>query len=202
MNRDAIRKARVIGMAGCYPTSVQLGFLPLLEPAAGELVDPESLIADCKSGVSGAGRGASVANLLAEASDSFKAYGVAGHRHWPEIRQGLTAIAQRPVRLSFVPHLVPMSRGIHSTLYARLLPGAKEGDFQDLYERPYADERFVDVLPEGYTPETRSVRASNMVRMAVNRLPDSDLLAVLVVENNLVNGASGQAVQVMNILLD
>lgn len=202
INREALRKAKVVGMAGCYPTSVQLGFLPLLEPAAGDLVDPESLIADCKSGVSGAGRGASVANLLAEAGDSFKAYGITGHRHWPEIRQGLSAVAGRPVRLSFVPHLVPMIRGIHSTLYARLRPGAADVDFQALYERRYADEPFVDVMPAGSLPETRSVRASNMVRIAVHRLPDSDLLAVLVVEDNLVKGASGQAVQVMNILFD
>lgn len=202
IHREELRKARLVGMAGCYPTSVQLGYMPLLEPAAGDLVDPVSLIADCKSGVSGAGRGAAVANLLAEAGDSFKAYGVSGHRHWPEIRQGLTQIASRPVQLSFVPHLVPMIRGIHATLYIRLRPHALDFDFQALYEQRYADEPFVDVMPAGSMPETRSVRASNMIRMAVHRLPDSDLLAILVVEDNLVKGASGQAIQVMNILFD
>lgn len=200
VNREAIRKARVIGLPGCYPTSVQLGLLPLLEPAAGDLVDASSLIADCKSGVSGAGRKAEVHTLLAEASDNFKAYGVSGHRHQPEIVQGLSAIARRPVGLIFTPHLVPMIRGIHSTLYARITPGARETDFQALFEKRYADEPFVDVMPAGSTPETRSVRASNMVRIAVHRPQGGDTLVVLVVEDNLVKGASGQGVQVMNLM--
>ncbi|MFO1199806.1 MAG: N-acetyl-gamma-glutamyl-phosphate reductase [Burkholderiaceae bacterium] len=200
VNRERIRAARVIGLPGCYPTSVQLGLLPLLEPAAGDLVDPDSLIADCKSGVSGAGRKAEVHTLLAEASDNFKAYGVDGHRHLPEIVQGLVAIAGRPVRLLFTPHLVPMIRGIHSTLYARLRPGARDVDFQALYEARFRDEPFVDVMPRGSTPETRSVRASNMVRIAVHRPQGGDTLVILVVEDNLVKGASGQAVQVMNLM--
>jgi N-acetyl-gamma-glutamyl-phosphate reductase len=200
VNREAIRKARIIGLPGCYPTSVQLGFLPLLEPAAGKLVDAGTLIADCKSGVSGAGRKAEVHTLLAEASDNFKAYGVSGHRHLPEIVQGLEAIARRPVGLVFTPHLVPMIRGIHSTLYARILPEARDVDFQALFEKRYADEPFVDVMPAGSTPETRSVRASNMVRIAVHRPQGGDTLVVLVVEDNLVKGASGQAVQVMNLM--
>ncbi|UCE30830.1 MAG: N-acetyl-gamma-glutamyl-phosphate reductase [Burkholderiales bacterium] len=205
VNREAIRSARLIGLPGCYPTSVQLGLLPVLEPAAGDLVDPDSIIADCKSGVSGAGRKAEVNTLLAEAADNFKAYGVTGHRHWPETRQGLSAIAGRPVNLVFTPHLVPMIRGIHSTLYVRLRPAARAADFQALYERRYADEPFVDVMPAGSTPETRSVRASNQLRIAVHRPPTpdgapSDLLMVLVVEDNLVKGASGQAVQVMNLM--
>ncbi|MFP5406382.1 MAG: N-acetyl-gamma-glutamyl-phosphate reductase [Gammaproteobacteria bacterium] len=205
VNREAIRNARVVGLPGCYPTSVQLGWLPVLEPAAttaagGELVELDTLIADCKSGVSGAGRKAEVHTLLAEASDNFKAYGVSGHRHAPEIAQGLAAIAGKPVRLQFTPHLVPMIRGIHSTLYARLTPDGRKVDFQKLYEERYAGEPFVDVMPPGSTPETRSVRASNMVRIAVHRPPDSDLLVVLVVEDNLVKGASGQGVQVMNIM--
>jgi N-acetyl-gamma-glutamyl-phosphate reductase len=200
VNREAIRRARIVGLPGCYPTSVQLGLLPLLEPAAGHLVEVDSLIADCKSGVSGAGRKADLHLLLAEASDNFKAYGVGGHRHWPEIRQGLTAIAGRPVGLVFTPHLVPMIRGIHSTLYARLEPAALEVDFQALFERRYANEPFVDVMPPGSTPQTRSVRASNFVRIAVHRPPESRLLTILVVEDNLVKGASGQAVQVMNLM--
>jgi N-acetyl-gamma-glutamyl-phosphate reductase len=201
VNRDAIRKARLIGLPGCYPTSVQLGLMPLLEPSAGDLVDVDTLIADCKSGVSGAGRKAEVHTLLAEASDNFKAYGVDGHRHLPEIVQGLRAIAGRPVNLAFTPHLVPMIRGIHSTLYARIRPNARDTDFQALFERRYAGEPFVDVMPPGSTPETRSVRASNMVRIAVHRPQGGDLLVVLVVEDNLVKGASGQGVQVMNLML-
>lgn len=200
VNRAAIRKARIIGLPGCYPTSVQLGFLPVLEPAAGDLVDASALIADCKSGVSGAGRKAEVHTLLAEASDNFKAYGVAGHRHWPEIRQGLIAIAKRPVNLVFTPHLVPMIRGIHSTLYAQLTDAGMKTDFQALYEKRFANEPFVDVMPAGSTPETRSVRGSNFVRIAVHRPPDSRVLTVLVVEDNLVKGASGQGVQVMNLM--
>jgi N-acetyl-gamma-glutamyl-phosphate reductase len=200
VNRDAIRSARLIGLPGCYPTSVQLGLLPLLEPAAGDLVELDTLIADSKSGVSGAGRKAEVHTLLAEASDNFKAYGVAGHRHLPEIEQGLRRIAGRDVRLVFTPHLVPMIRGIHSTLYARILPGARGTDFQALYERRFAGEPFVDVMPPGSTPETRSVRASNTLRIAVHRPRGGDMLVILVVEDNLVKGASGQGVQVMNLM--
>ena len=200
VNREAIRRARVIGLPGCYPTSVQLGLLPLLEPAAGDLVEFDTLIADSKSGVSGAGRKAEVGTLLAEASDNFKAYGVAGHRHHPEIVQGLQAIAGRPVTLVFTPHLVPMIRGIHSTLYARIRPGARDTDFQALYERRFAGEPFVDVMPRGSMPETRSVRASNTVRIAVHRPQGGDTLVILVVEDNLVKGASGQGVQVMNLM--
>ena len=206
VNREAIRAARLIGLPGCYPTSVQLGFLPVLEH--GGLIDTSSLVADCKSGVSGAGRKAEVGILFAESADNFKAYSVPGHRHWPEITQGLKAIAStagkaqgaNDLRVAFVPHLTPMIRGIHSTLYARVLGHAREFDFQKLYEERYAAEPFVDVLSSGSHPETRSVRASNFVRIAVHRPPDSDLLVVLVVEDNLVKGASGQGVQVMNIM--
>jgi len=205
VNREAIRGARVVGLPGCYPTSVQLGLLPVLEPAAvaaagGRLVELDSLIADCKSGASGAGRKAEVHTLLAEAGDNFKAYSVSGHRHLPEIRQGLSAIAGEPVNLVFTPHLVPMVRGIFSTLYARLTPHGRKVDLQALYEQRFAGEPFVDVMPAGSTPETRSVRASNIARIAVHRPPDSDLLMVLVVEDNLVKGASGQGVQAMNIM--
>ena len=206
INREAIRAARLIGMPGCYPTSVQLGLLPVLEH--GGLVDTTSLIADCKSGVSGAGRKAELGILMAEASDNFKAYSVAGHRHWPEITQGLKAIAAsagkaqgaNDLRITFVPHLTPMIRGIHSTLYARVLSHAQGFDFQRLFEERFASEPFVDVLSAGSHPETRSVRASNFVRIAIHRPPESDLLVILVVEDNLVKGASGQAVQCMNIM--
>jgi N-acetyl-gamma-glutamyl-phosphate reductase len=199
VNRTAIKKARIIGLPGCYPTSMQLGFAPLL--AQGKpLVNEANLIADCKSGVSGAGRKAEVHTLLAEASDNFKAYGVKGHRHLPETVQGLKAIAKRPVGLTFVPHLVPMIRGIHSTLYATILPEARDVDFQALYEKHYQGEQFVDVMPPGSHPETRSVRASNKLRIAVHRPGGGDLLVILVVEDNLVKGAAGQGVQCMNIM--
>lgn len=194
-NRERIRDARLIACPGCYPTSVLLGFLPLLEAG---LVDTSDLIANSASGVSGAGRQASIANLLAEASDSFKAYGVAGHRHLPEIEQGLADIAGGEVTLTFVPHLLPIIRGIHSTLYATLTDPAV--DLQALYERRYRDEPFVDVLPAGQYPETRTVRGANVVRIAVQRPQDRRKAVVMVVEDNLVKGASGQAVQNMNIL--
>jgi N-acetyl-gamma-glutamyl-phosphate reductase len=199
INRDAIRNARIIGLPGCYPTSMQLGLAPLLAHAA-PLVNEASLIADCKSGVSGAGRKAEISTLMAEAADNFKAYGVQGHRHLPETVQGLEAISKRKVGLTFVPHLVPMIRGIHSTLYASVLPQSRETDFQALYEAFYCDDPFVDVLPPGSHPETRSVRASNILRLAIHRPAGSDQLVILVVEDNLVKGAAGQGVQCMNIM--
>jgi N-acetyl-gamma-glutamyl-phosphate reductase len=196
VNRDKIRNARLVANPGCYPTAVQLGFLPLVEAG---IVDLAHLIADAKSGVSGAGRKAEVHTLFAEASDNFKAYGVAGHRHHPEIAQGLTQVAAKPVKLVFVPHLTPMIRGIHATLYARLTAPA---DLQSLYEKRYAAETFVDVMPAGSHPETRSVRGANHCRIAVHRPQDGDTVVVLSVIDNLVKGAAGQAVQNMNIMFD
>lgn len=194
VNRDQIRAARLVANPGCYPTAVQLGFLPLLEAG---VVDAAGLIADAKSGVSGAGRKAETHILFAEAGDNFKAYGVAGHRHLPEIRQGLAAMHGGSVGLTFVPHLTPLIRGIHATLYARL---KRDIDLQQLYESRYADEHFVDVLPAGSHPETRSVRGSNQCRIAVHRPQGGDTVVVLSVIDNLVKGAAGQAVQNMNIM--
>ena len=194
INRERIREARIIANPGCYPTSVQLGFLPLMDSG---LVDLDHLIADAASGVSGAGRKAEVQTLMAEASDNFKAYGVAGHRHLPEISQGLEEMAGRPVKLVFTPHLTPMIRGIHATLYARVDPSL---DLQALYERRYADEPFVDVMPAGSHPETRSVRGANTCRIAVHQPHGGDTAVVLSVIDNLVKGAAGQAVQNMNIM--
>jgi len=199
LNREQIAKAKVIGNPGCYPTTVILGLLPLLEGGR-NLIDVERIIADSKSGVSGAGRTASVGTLYSEAGDNFKAYGVAGHRHHPEISEQLNRIAGRRVGLTFVPHLVPMIRGMFSTLYARILPEAMSTDFQALFEKRYANEAFVDVMPAGSLPETRSVRASNHLRIAVHRPDNGDQLVVLVVQDNLVKGASGQAVQNMNLM--
>jgi N-acetyl-gamma-glutamyl-phosphate reductase len=199
MNRAQIKQARLVANPGCYPTAVQLGFLPLLENG---LVELDNLVADCKSGVSGAGRGAAVATLFSEVSDSFKAYGVKGHRHLPEIVQGLNQMqSEQKATLTFVPHLVPMIRGIHATLYARLKPGA-DADLQSLFEQRFADEPFVDVMPAGSHPETRWVKGSNMVRLAVHRPVDSPNVVVLATEDNLVKGAAGQAVQNMNLMFD
>ena len=195
INREAVRAARIVANPGCYPTAVQLGLLPLVEQ---QLVDLSHLVADAKSGVSGAGRKPATGTLLCEASENFKAYGVAGHRHLPEIRQGLEAAAGRQVGLTFVPHLTPMIRGIHATLYAQLLD--TDSDLQSLYETRYRDEAFVDVMPAGCHPETRSVRGANHCRIALHRPQDGDVVVVLSVIDNLVKGAAGQAVQNMNIM--
>ena len=199
VNRERIRGARLVANPGCYPTAVQLGFLPLIEAG---VVDLEHLIADAKSGVSGAGRKAELHLSFSEVSDNFSAYNVSGHRHWPEIRQGLAQAARREVGLVFVPHLTPIVRGIHATLYARI---TRELDFQALYQERYAREPFVDVLPAGSHPDTRSVRAANVCRIAVHRPPQAsgkgDMLVVLAVIDNLVKGAAGQAVQNMNLML-
>ena len=198
VNREAIRKARLVANPGCYPTAVQLGFLPLVESG---VVDLDHLIADAKSGVSGAGRKAELHLAFAEASDNFMAYNVPGHRHWPEIRQGLAQAAKREVGLTFTTHLLPIIRGIHATLYARI---TKEMDFQALYETRYAGEAFVDVMPAGSHPDTRSVRAANMCRIALHRPPQGsgkgDTLVILSVIDNLTKGAAGQAIQNMNLM--
>jgi N-acetyl-gamma-glutamyl-phosphate reductase len=195
VNRDAIRSARVIGNPGCYPTAVQLGFRPLLKAG---LIDPAHLVADAKSGVSGAGRKAEVHALYSEAGESFRAYGVAGHRHLPEITQGLNGMTGGTVGLTFVPHLLPMIRGIHATLYGRLTK--EPGDLQALYEQTYAGEPFVDVMPAGSLPETRSVKGANTCRIAVYRPQGGDTVVVLSVIDNLVKGAAGQAIQNMNLM--
>jgi len=195
INREAIRKARIVGNPGCYPTAVQLGFLPLVEAG---LVDTQHLIADCKSGVSGAGRKAEMNLIFPEASDNFAAYALKGHRHLPEIVQGLQRASRDPVKLVFTPHLTPIIRGILATLYAPLRDPSV--DLQALYEARYRNEPFVDVMPAGSLPDTRSVRASNMLRLAVHRPPDSDQALVVAVEDNLVKGAAGQAIQNMNLM--
>ena len=194
LNRAAIQSARIVGNPGCYATTVQLGFLPLVES---ESVDLDHLVADAKSGVSGAGRKTELPLMFSEAADNFAAYNVAGHRHVPEIRETFQRVAGRPVGLTFVPHLTPMVRGILATLYARI---TREADFQALYQSRFAGEPFVDVMPPGRHPDTRSVRASNACRVAVHRPGNGDTLVILAVIDNLVKGASGQAVQNMNIM--
>lgn len=195
VNREAIKTARLVAVPGCYPTSVQLGLLPLIEAG---VADTQTLIASCASGVSGAGRGAKVGSLFCEAGENMMAYAVNGHRHLPEIKQGLSRAAGTAVGLTFVPHLVPMIRGIHATLYATVVD--RSIDLQALFDRRYENERFVDVLPAGVFPQTRSVKGANMCRIAVQRPQNGDLVVVMSVIDNLVKGASGQAVQNLNIM--
>ncbi|MET0066586.1 MAG: N-acetyl-gamma-glutamyl-phosphate reductase [Candidatus Thiodiazotropha sp.] len=195
LNREAIKTARLVANPGCYPTAVSLGFLPLLKHG---LIDTGYLIADAKSGVSGAGRSANVGMLMGEMGESFKAYAIPGHRHQPEIRQTLGRIAASDVGLTFVPHLVPMIRGIEATLYARLTQ--EVDDLQSLFETQYRDEPFVDVMSPGSHPETRSVRGANHCRIAVHRPLDGEVVVVSSVIDNLVKGAAGQAVQNMNLM--
>ena len=196
LNREKIAAAQLVACPGCYPTSVQLGFMPLL---ARGLVDPAHLIASSASGVSGAGRQAKIDNLLSEASDSFKAYAVNGHRHLPELEQSLADIAGVRVGVTFVPHMLPIVRGIHSTLFARLIDGSV--DLQSLYEDWYAHEPFIDVLPAGVFPQTRTVKGANRCQISVTVPQEGDTVVVTATIDNLVKGASGQAVQNMNIML-
>jgi N-acetyl-gamma-glutamyl-phosphate reductase len=196
VNRQAIASAQLVACPGCYPTSVQLGFIPLLEAG---LINPSQLIASSASGVSGAGRQAKLDNLLSEASDSFKAYAVGGHRHLPEIEQGLADIAGEGVGLTFVPHLLPMIRGIHSTLFAQL--NSTGTNLQALFEARFEDEPFVDVLPQGMFPQTRMVKGANQCQISITVPQDRSTVVVAVTIDNLVKGASGQAIQNMNIML-
>jgi N-acetyl-gamma-glutamyl-phosphate reductase len=201
INRDAIRGARVIGNPGCYPTTMQLGLYPLLKAG---VIDASRLIADCKSGVSGAGRKAEIGLLFSEASDNLKAYGVKGHRHTPETIEQLQYMSGGKIGLMFTPHLVPMIRGMLATLYARVTKEMSNEALQALFVEAYKDEPFVDVMPWGSHPETRSTRGSNMLRIALHR-PEADgapndMLVVLVAQDNLVKGSSGQAVQCMNLM--
>jgi N-acetyl-gamma-glutamyl-phosphate reductase len=198
LNRSQIKSANVIGNPGCYPTTVLLGLAPLLEKGLIDFSAP--IVADSKSGVSGAGRKAEVSSLFAEASDNMKAYGVAGHRHHPEIHAQLTKLAGEKLDFIFVPHLIPMIRGMLSTIYVKLSSKAQGLDLQALYEHRYTNEPFVDVLPAGSLPETRSVRGSNQLRLALHKQAGTDYLTVIVVQDNLVKGAAGQAVQNMNIM--
>lgn len=194
-NRARIGQAALVANPGCYPTAVQLGLLPLLEAG---LIELEHIIADCKSGVSGAGRKASIGNLFCEDSDNFAAYGVSGHRHLPEIRQELSKMARgKPVGVTFVPHLTPMIRGMQATLYVRLTQAV---DIQVLYENRYKEEYFVDVMPAQSLPQTRSVRGANICRIALYQPQGNDTAVILSVIDNLMKGAAGQAVQNMNIM--
>lgn len=197
--RESIRHASLVACPGCYPTAVQLGLLPLLEQG---WADTKRLIANVASGVSGAGRQAKIDGLMSEVSGNFKAYGVSGHRHWPETQQHLAMMANdNELRLTFVPHLLPMVRGIHATLYVELINDAVTlAHIQQAYEQRYADEPWVDVLPPGSHPQTRHVKGSNRCQLAIHQPAESRKVVILAVIDNLVKGASGQAVQNMNIM--
>ncbi len=194
-NREAVKNAQLVANPGCYPTAVQLALKPLI---ANKLVDLSNIIADCKSGVSGAGRGANQAALLCEAGESFKAYAVSGHRHYPEIKQELEATAGAKVGLTFIPHLVPMIRGIFATIYVDLID--QNINIRPYYEKVYSSERFVKILSDGEYPETRSVKSSNYCQISWQKIPNSNKLVVMSAIDNLVKGASGQAIQNMNIM--
>jgi N-acetyl-gamma-glutamyl-phosphate reductase len=197
LNREEIKGANLIANPGCYPNTMQIGFAPLLKAG---VIDAGNLIADCKSGVSGAGRKAEIGILFSESSDNFKAYGVSGHRHTPETTAQLQRLTGDKVSLVFTPHLVPMIRGMHSTLYGKLTKDISNEELQRLFEDAYADEQFIDVMPFGSHPETRTTKGSNMLRLAVHRPENGSTVIVLVVQDNLVKGASGQAVQCMNLM--
>lgn len=197
LNREEIKGANLIANPGCYPNTMQVGFAPLLKAG---VIDAGNLIADCKSGVSGAGRKAEIGILFSESSDNFKAYGVSGHRHTPETTAQLQRLTADKVSLVFTPHLVPMIRGMHSTLYGKLTKEISNEALQKLFEDAYAGEQFVDVMPFGSHPETRTTKGSNVLRLAVHRPDDGNTVIVLVVQDNLVKGASGQAVQCMNLM--
>ncbi len=196
--RDAIRNARLIANPGCYPTSAQLPLLPLLQAG---LIDPDEIIIDSKSGASGAGREAKQDSLFGEVSEGIHAYGIAKHRHAPEIDQELSGAAGRSLQVVFTPHLMPMNRGILSTIYVRLTPGNTAADLRRTLETRYADEPFVRVTPEGTAPATRHVRGSNMALIGVfaDRVPGRAILVSAI--DNLVKGAAGQAIQNMNVML-
>lgn len=196
-HREAIKAAMIVANPGCYPTATQLALMPLLER---QLIDPSDVVVDAKSGISGAGRAAKVDMLFAETTDSFKAYGIAGHRHLPEIEERLAVFAKQPVQVTFVPHLLPMVRGIEVTVYANLTQDLSQAELQALFEQRYAGERFVDVMPAGSTPETRTVKGTNQCRLAVYRPQGRNKVVVTSIIDNLTKGAAGQAVQNMNIL--
>ena len=197
LKRDAVSAARLVANPGCYPTGPQLALMPLLE--AGR-IESEDIIIDAKSGVSGAGREPRQNTLFSEVGEGVHAYGVAKHRHVPEIEQGLAEAAGAPVAISFTPHLIPMNRGILSTIYVRLAAGATLDDVRTILAERYADEPFVHLTPEGVSPATRDVRGSNHCLIGVFADRIKDRIIVLTAIDNLVKGASGQALQNMNLM--
>ncbi|MFZ3235633.1 MAG: N-acetyl-gamma-glutamyl-phosphate reductase [Stellaceae bacterium] len=196
--REDVRRARLVANPGCYPTAAQLPLVPLIRAG---LIDADDIIIDAKSGVSGAGRAARESSLYCEVAEGINAYGVAGHRHAPEIEQGLSQAAGREIVVNFTPHLMPMNRGILETIYVRLDGGATLRDLRAVLEEAYAAEPFVHVLPDGSLPATRHVRGTNLCLIGVSRDRVAGRAIVVSVLDNLVKGASGQAIQNMNAML-
>lgn len=196
INRDSIKKTRLIANPGCYPTAIQLALIPLLKK---KLINPINIIADAKSGISGAGKNPDLKLLMSEAEEDFRAYGIGGHRHLPEIEENLTNVCGEQVKLTFIPHLVPMIRGIYATLYVDCI---KDFDVEDIFISFYKDEPFVDIMPADIPPNTKSVRASNFCRISFHKEKDSNRLIIFSVIDNLMKGAAGQAIQNMNIMMD
>ncbi|HZL58680.1 MAG TPA: N-acetyl-gamma-glutamyl-phosphate reductase [Stellaceae bacterium] len=196
--RGAIANARLVAVPGCYPTGAQLPLIPLVKE---KVIEAGDIVIDAKSGVTGAGRGLKETSLFAEVSEGVAAYGIAHHRHMPEIEQGLSAAAGKPITVSFTPHLMPMNRGLLSTIYVRYAKGAKLADLRAALEKAYKGEAFVRVLPDGSVPATQHVRGSNLclIGLAQDRLSGRAILVSAI--DNLVKGASGQAVQDMNVML-
>jgi N-acetyl-gamma-glutamyl-phosphate reductase len=194
--RSTIRKAKLVANPGCYPTSIILPLIPLLRQG---LITTASIIADSKSGVSGAGRSAKTASLYCEVNEGFRAYGVFEHRHQPEIEEQLSTLSGSSIKIAFTPHLLSMSRGMLSTVYVRLKKSAPAQDIQALLEKFYKKEPFVRVLPRGVLPSTAAVRGTNFCDIGF-RMQEKQLVLISCIDN-LVKGASGQAVQNMNIML-
>ena len=197
INRESVRSARLVANPGCYTTCSILTMYPLVKE---KLVDPHSIIIDAKSGTSGAGRGAKVPNLFCEVNESIKPYGVAVHRHTPEIEEQLGYAAGEPIMVNFTPHLVPMNRGILATAYASLMPGVTQEQVQEAYEKNYGKEYFIRLLPQGTYPETRWVEGSNFVDIGYKLDPRTHRIIAVGAIDNLVKGAAGQAVQNMNLM--
>ncbi len=197
INREAVKKARLVANPGCYPTCTTLSIYPLLKEG---LIDPDTIIVDAKSGTSGAGRGAKVDNLYCEVNENIKAYGVASHRHTPEIEEQLGYAAGRPVLINFTPHLVPMNRGILVTAYASLKREASYEEVKAAYDKYYDSEKFVRVLEKGVCPQTKWVEGSNYVDVNFQIDPRTKRVIMMGAMDNLVKGAAGQAVQNMNLM--
>ncbi|MDO5806799.1 MAG: N-acetyl-gamma-glutamyl-phosphate reductase [Lachnospiraceae bacterium] len=197
INREKVKGARLVANPGCYPTCSTLSIYPLLKE---NLIDPSSIIIDAKSGTSGAGRGAKTDNLFCEVNENMKAYGVANHRHTPEIEEQLSYAAGTPVLLNFTPHLVPMNRGILITAYASLKKEVSYEEVKAAYDKYYENERFVRVLPKDVCPQTKWVEGSNFVDVNFRIDPRTKRIIMMGAMDNLVKGAAGQAVQNMNLL--
>ena len=195
--REEIKTSRLIANPGCYPTSIILGLAPLLKAG---VIDPQSIIADSKSGTSGAGRSAQVGTLYCEVADGFRAYKVAAHRHTPEIEQEINRLGGCNVNISFTPHLLPISRGILSTVYAQLTEKIETAEIKNLYDEMYDGEYFVRVLPEDSFPATQYVRGSNYCDIGFKIDPRTGRIIVMSAIDNIVKGAAGQAVQNMNLM--